>query len=86
MLHGRNAVEASPRRNAEAAATDSHQLNPSSMTWRICGPSMPLRPKRSSVRASAAKSFPVIFRTSSTSASIDGVLTPAAAPKARSSV
>jgi hypothetical protein len=43
---------------------------------------MPLRPKRSRVRASAAKSFPVMFRTVSISASIAGVLTPAALPKA----
>ena len=53
-----------------------HQMNPSSITRRICGPSMPLRPKRSRLRASAAKSFPVIFRTSSTSASIAGVRHP----------
>jgi hypothetical protein len=54
-----------------------HQLNPSSMTRRICSLSMPFKPKRSSVRASAAKSFPVRFRTISTI-----VLTPTAAPSA----
>ena len=68
MLHGRNAVEASSRCNA---------LRP-----EFLAALMPLGPKCSSVRASAAKSFPVMFRTVSTNASIAGVLTPAALPKA----
>jgi hypothetical protein len=42
---------------------------PAALGDPICGPSISARPKRSSVRASAAKSFPVMFRTVSTSAS-----------------
>ena len=43
---------------------------------------MPANPMRSSVRASAAKSLPVIARTRVISASMVGVGTPAAAPSA----
>jgi len=43
---------------------------------------IPLRPRRPSVRASPAKSFPVMVRTIAISASIAGVGTPASAPSA----
>ena len=62
--------------------TEQHLCNSRSTKRLICDAFIPARPIRSSVRASPEKSLPVIARTSVISASIAGVGTPAAAPRA----
>ena len=67
---------------SRCALSAAAQPNPSCITRPISETLMPSRPRRVSVRASSAKSLSVMVRANSTSASIAGVGTPAAAPRA----